>query len=110
MIVGQVFNLPVSVPRESRRGRLKTCPTKQQQPGGQEAVGLWVEELSRRKLLRGGFQDGERADAEDLLLDRFLLTLTLGLGILGAELLQLFATLTSPSQFSLTLTSSHDSL
>ena len=22
-------------------GRLKTCPTKQQQPGGQEAVGLW---------------------------------------------------------------------
>ena len=42
MIVGQVFNLPVQIPRESHgAGRLKTCPTKQQQPGGQEAVGLW---------------------------------------------------------------------
>lgn len=66
--------------------------------------------LMPTKLIRGGFQDGEGADAESFLDECFLIALILGLGKLHAELLQLLTALASPSQFTLTFTSSHDLL
>lgn len=41
MIVGQVFILPVQIPHEPGHGQVENLPHKQQQPDGQDAVGLW---------------------------------------------------------------------
>lgn len=80
---------------------------KRQQPGGRVLVGL---QFFGCKLLGRCFQLSKRADAEHFLRNRIFVALSLGGGEFRAELLQLFAAFASPSQFTLTFTSSHNSI